>query len=60
MAAYRILNERVLVLVERIVLENRGRAFASHFFTQDEVASPTPIAGNETTNWISTTGSRST
>jgi len=47
MAAYRILNERVLVLVERIVLENRGRAFASHFFTLDEVASPTTIAGNE-------------
>jgi glutamate dehydrogenase/leucine dehydrogenase len=58
MAAYRILKERVLVLVERIVLENRGRAFASHFFTQDEVASPTPIAGNENNeldfyHWIS-------
>lgn len=47
MAAYRLLKERVLVLVERIVLENRGGAFASHFFTQDEVASPTPITGNE-------------
>ena len=58
MAAYRILNERVQVLVERIVLENRGRAFASHFFTLDEVASPTPIAGNENNeldfyHWIS-------
>jgi hypothetical protein len=58
MAAYRILNERVLVLVEKIVLENRGRAFASHFFTLDEVASPTPIAGNENNeldfyHWIS-------
>ncbi|MEI7671256.1 MAG: hypothetical protein WCK00_04000 [Deltaproteobacteria bacterium] len=58
MAAYRILNERVLVLVDRIVLENRGRAFATHFFTQDEVASPTPIAGNENNeldfyHWIS-------
>jgi glutamate dehydrogenase/leucine dehydrogenase len=58
MAAYRILNERVLVLVERIVLENRGRAFACHFFTLDEVASPTPIAGNEKNeldfyHWIS-------
>jgi hypothetical protein len=46
------------VLVERIVLENRGRAFASHFFTEDEVASPTPIAGNENNeldfyHWIS-------
>ena len=58
MAAYRILNERVQVLVERIVLENRGRAFASHFFTLDEVASPTTIAGNENNeldfyHWIS-------
>ena len=58
MAAYRILNERVQVLVERIALENRGRAFASHFFTPDEVASPTTIAGNENNeldfyHWIS-------
>lgn len=58
MAAYRILNERVQVLVERIALENRGRAFAGHFFTLDEVASPTPIAGNENNeldfyHWIS-------
>jgi len=47
MAAYRILNERVQVLVERIVLENHGRECAIHFFTFDEVASPTTIAGNE-------------
>ncbi len=47
MSAYRLLNERVLVLVERILLENRGRSFAAHFFTQDEVASPTPIAGDK-------------
>ncbi|MBU4370772.1 MAG: hypothetical protein KKD68_02630 [Proteobacteria bacterium] len=58
MAAYRILNERVQVLVERIASENRGRAFASHFFTLDEVASPTIIAGNENNeldfyHWIS-------
>jgi glutamate dehydrogenase/leucine dehydrogenase len=58
MAAYRILHERVMVLVERITLENRGRAFASHFFTPDEVISPTPIAGNENNeldfyHWIS-------
>jgi glutamate dehydrogenase/leucine dehydrogenase len=58
MAAYRILNERVQVLVERIASENRGRAFASHFFTLDEVASPTPVAGNENNeldfyHWIS-------
>jgi glutamate dehydrogenase/leucine dehydrogenase len=58
MAAYRILNERVQVLVEKIALENRGRAFASHFFTIDEVVSPTTIAGNENNEldfylWIS-------
>jgi len=58
MSAYRILSERVQVLVDRITLENRGRAFASHFFTEDEVASPTPIAGNENNeldfyHWIS-------
>ena len=58
MAAYRVLNERVQVLVERIALENRGRTFASHFFTLDEVASPTTIAGNENNeldfyHWIS-------
>lgn len=46
MAAYRVLRERVLVLVERITLENRGRVFASHFFTPDEVTSPTAIVGN--------------
>ena len=58
MAAYRILNERVQLLVEKIALENRGRAFASHFFTLDEVVSPTTIAGNENSQldfylWIS-------
>lgn len=58
MAAYRILNERVQVLVDRITLENRGRAFASHFFTPDEVTSPTPLVGNENNeldfyHWIS-------
>ena len=58
MGAYRILRERVLVLVDRITLENRGRAFASHFFTPDEVMSPTPIVGNEDNeldfyHWIS-------
>ena len=58
MAAYRILNERVQVLVERIASENRGREFASHFFTLDEVTSPTTIAENENNeldfyHWIS-------
>jgi glutamate dehydrogenase/leucine dehydrogenase len=58
MAAYRILNERVQLLVEKIVSENRGRAYASHFFTIDEVVSPATIAGNENSQldfylWIS-------
>jgi len=46
-AEYHTLNERAQVLVERIVSENRGRPYAAHFFTRDEVASPTPIAGDE-------------
>lgn len=55
---YRLLDERVQVLVEKIVLENRGRPFTSHFFTRDEVASPTPVAGNAANeldfyHWIS-------
>ncbi len=58
MAAYCVLRERVLVLVDKITLENRGRAYASHFFTPDEVVSPTPIVGNEDNeldfyHWIS-------
>ncbi len=57
-AEYRLLDERVQVLVEKIVLENRRRPFTSHFFTLDEVASPTPVAGNEANeldfyHWIS-------
>lgn len=46
-AGYQALNERVQVLVERIVSENRGRPYTAHFFTPDEVASPTPLAGDE-------------
>ncbi|MBE0559156.1 MAG: hypothetical protein IH628_18155, partial [Proteobacteria bacterium] len=58
LAEYRTLNERVQILVERIVSENRGRPYAAHFFTHDEVASPTPIAGDERNeldfyHWIS-------
>ncbi|MDO8944417.1 MAG: hypothetical protein Q7U75_14645, partial [Desulfobacterales bacterium] len=58
LAEYRTLNERVLVLVERIVSENRGRPYAAHFFTHDEIASPTPIAGDDRNeldfyHWIS-------
>ncbi len=57
-AEYRLLDERVHVLVEKIVLENRRRPFTSHFFTRDEVASPTPVAGNAANeldfyHWIS-------
>ena len=57
-AEYRLLDERVHVLVEKIVLENRHRPFTSHFFTPDEVASPTPVAGNAANeldfyHWIS-------
>jgi hypothetical protein len=44
--------------VEKIILENRRRPFTSHFFTHDEVASPTPVAGNDANeldfyHWIS-------
>jgi len=46
-AQYHALNERAQVLVDRIVSENRGRPYAAHCFTPDEVASPTPIAGDE-------------
>ena len=46
MAEFRLLEERVQVLVEKIILENRGRPCISHFFTPDEVASPTPVAGD--------------
>lgn len=57
-AEYRLLDERVQVLVEKIVLENRRRPFTSHFFSHEEVASPTPVAGNEANeldlyHWIS-------
>jgi hypothetical protein len=47
MAEYHSLDERVQVLVEKILLENRRKPFTAHFFSHDEVASPTPIAGND-------------
>lgn len=58
LAAYRTLHERVQVLVGKIEWENRGRPYAAHFFTEDEVASPTPVAGDEQNeldfyHWIS-------
>ncbi len=58
MAEYQVLRERVQVLVEKIILENRLRPLTCHFFSRDEVASPTPLAGNTETrldlyHWIS-------
>jgi len=58
MAEYNNLNERIQVLVDKIVLENRGRPFTAHFFAPDELASPTPLAGDRKQNldfyhWIS-------
>jgi glutamate dehydrogenase/leucine dehydrogenase len=55
---YRLLNERIQVLVDKIVVENRSRPFTAHFFTPEEVASPTPVAGNASNeldlyHWIS-------
>ncbi len=47
LAEYRIIHERVQILAERIVSENRGRPYTAHFFTRDEVSSPTPIAGDK-------------
>jgi glutamate dehydrogenase/leucine dehydrogenase len=58
LAQYRTLDERVQVLVEKIILENRRRPFTSHFFTHEEIASPTPLAGSQANeldfyHWIS-------
>jgi hypothetical protein len=58
MAEYQNLNERIQVVVEKIILENRRRPFTAHFFTQDELASPTLLAGDDENNldfyhWIS-------
>jgi hypothetical protein len=58
MAEYRTLDERVQVLIEKIMLENRRKPYTAHFFTSDEVASPTTVAGNSANEldlypWIS-------
>jgi hypothetical protein len=45
MAVYKVLAERVQLLVEKIVMENVGRPYVSHFFTGAEVASPLAPAG---------------
>lgn len=55
---FALLNERVQVLVDKIVVENRSRPFTAHFFTEEELASPTPVAGDasnilELHHWIS-------
>jgi hypothetical protein len=58
MSEFHVLAERVQILVEKIVLENRFRPFTAHLFTHEEVASPTPVAGNAANeldlyHWIS-------
>lgn len=57
-AAYKRMDERVQVLVEKIVLENRRKPVTLHFFTEDEVAWPQDLAGNarqelDLYHWIS-------
>jgi len=47
MAHFRVLDERVQVLVEKIVVENRRRPFTAHFFSREEVASPATTDGAE-------------
>jgi glutamate dehydrogenase/leucine dehydrogenase len=42
---YKLLAERVVLLVEKIVMENVGRPYVSHFFSAAEVASPLAPAG---------------
>lgn len=55
---YFLLHDRVQVLVDKIVVENRARPYTAHFFTKDEVSSPTPVAGDAANqldlyHWIS-------
>jgi glutamate dehydrogenase/leucine dehydrogenase len=45
MAAFQRLEERVQVLVEKVVLENRRKPVTAHFFTPDELASPVASGG---------------
>jgi len=45
LVAFRRLEERVQVLVEKAVLENRRKPVTAHFFTHDELASPMALAG---------------
>lgn len=57
-AAYKLMEERVQVLVEKIILENRRKPLTLHFFTDDEVAWPRALAGNgrnqlDLYHWIS-------
>lgn len=45
-AEHRTLEDRVQLLVEKILLENRRQPVTIHFFTRDEVASPAVLAGH--------------
>jgi len=47
MAAYETLRDRVQALVERILVENRRKPFTAHFFTEEELTSPTSLAGDD-------------
>lgn len=58
MAEYKLLDERVRVLVEKIKLENRRKPFTAHFFTPEEVAvassaTPGTVRELDLYHWIS-------
>jgi glutamate dehydrogenase/leucine dehydrogenase len=48
MGTYKLLAERIQLLVEKIVMENIGRRYVSHWFTPQEVESPMPTVGEQT------------
>ena len=45
---YKVLAERVQLLVEKIIMENAGRPYIAHFFTAAEVATPISPPGTTT------------
>lgn len=58
MGTYKLLAERIQLLVEKIIMENIGRPYVSHLFTPQEVESPMPPVGEQTRSldlypWIS-------
>jgi len=58
LAEYKALDERIQVLVEKIMLENRRRPYTAHFFSEDEVVSPLPANAGRSAelklyHWIS-------